>query len=189
MISPAVVNRYANALADVVLAAEPGVNAAGVKPAQVVEQLRTFNEAVASSSDLRSVLTSPAIPVARKRAVIKDIAEKLGFARVVCNFVLVVSDHRRSDALPQIVEAFEELLDTRLGFVRAQVHSAAELSGEQQDELSRELGQLAGAQVRMRFVVEPDLIGGVTAKIGSSVYDGSVRGQLAEMRKRLSAFR
>ena len=183
MISSAVVNRYANALADVVLGPD-----AGVKPAQVVEQLRSFNEAVASSSDLRSVLTSPAIPVARKRAVIKDIAEKLGFARVVCNFVLVVSDHRRSDALPQIVDAFEELLDARLGYVRAEVHSAFELNGDQQNELSRQLGHLAGAQVRMRFVVEPQLIGGVTAKIGSSVYDGSVRGQLAEMRKRLSAY-
>src|ERR1700749_1510841 len=104
MISSAVVNRYANALADVVLGPD-----AGVQPPQVVEQLRSFNEAVASSSDLRSVLTSPAIPVARKRAVIKDIAEKLGLARVVCNFVLVVSDHRRSEALPQIVEAFEDL--------------------------------------------------------------------------------
>jgi F-type H+-transporting ATPase subunit delta len=184
MISSAVVNRYANALADVVLAPD-----AGVKPAEVVEQLRSFNEAVASSPDLRSVLTSPAIPVARKRAVIKDIAEKLGFARMVSNFVLVVSDHRRSDALPQIAEAFEESLDARLGFVRAEVHSASELNGDQQNELSRQLGHLAGAQVRMRFVVEPELIGGVTAKIGSSVYDGSVRGQLAEMRKRLSAFR
>jgi F-type H+-transporting ATPase subunit delta len=183
MISSAVVNRYANALADVVLAPR-----AGVEPAQVVEQLRSFDEAVASARDLRSVLTSPAIPVARKRAVIKDIAEKLGLATVVRNFVLVVSDHRRSDALGQIVEAFEESLDSRLGFVRAEVHSASELSREQQNELSAQLGHLAGAQVRMRFVVEPELIGGVTAKIGSKVYDGSVKGQLAEMRKRLSTF-
>jgi F-type H+-transporting ATPase subunit delta len=189
MISTAVVNRYANALADVVLAPQAGSNDAGVEPAQVVEQLRSFDEAVASVPALRSVLTSPAIPVARKRAVIKSIAEKLGLAKVVCNFVLVVSDHRRSEALAQIVEAFEELLDSRLGFVRAEVHSAFELNGEQQNQLSGQLAHLAGAEVRMRFVVQPELIGGVTAKIGSSVYDGSVRGQLAEMRKRLSAVR
>ncbi len=184
MISSGVVNRYANALADVVLA--PG---SGVQPQQAMEQLRAFDATVQSSPDLRSVLASPAIPVARKRAVIKDIAEKLEFARVVRNFVLVVSDHRRGGALAQIADAFEMLLDERQGFVRAEVRSASALNREQQDGLSGQLGRLAGAPVRMRFTVEPELIGGATARIGSRVYDGSVRGQLAELRKRLSLFR
>jgi len=184
MISSGVVNRYANALADVVLAPD-----SGVQPQQAIGQLRAFDATVQSSQDLRSVLASPAIPAARKRAVIKDIAEKLEFGRVVRNFVLVVSDHRRGSALGQIVEAFEMLLDERLGYVRAEVRSASELDGDQQSELSGQLGRLAGAPVRMRFTVEPGLIGGVTARIGSRVYDGSVRGRLAEMRKRLSLFR
>jgi F-type H+-transporting ATPase subunit delta len=181
MISSGVVNRYANALADVVLSPD-----SGVQPQQVVEQLRAFDQAVQSSPDLRQVLASPAIPVARKRAVIKDIAEKLGFALVVRNFVLVMNDHRRAAGLPQVVEAFEALLDERLGFIRVEVRSAFELNQDQQGELSGQLGKLAGSQVRMRFAFDPELIGGVTARIGSRVYDGSVRGQLAEMRKRLS---
>jgi F-type H+-transporting ATPase subunit delta len=181
MISSAVVNRYANALADVVLAP-----ASDVKPVEAAEQLRWFDAAVASSSDLRAVLSSPAIPIARKRTIIKSIAGKLGMSRLVTNFVLVLSDHRRAGALSQMVDAFELLLDERLGYVRAEVKSATELNQEQQNALSGELSKLAGAAVKLRFQVEPQLIGGVTAKIGSRVYDGSVRGQLAEMRRRLA---
>jgi F-type H+-transporting ATPase subunit delta len=181
MISSSVVNRYANALADVILSPE-----SEVKPPEAIDQLRAFDATVQGSSDLRSVLASPAIPVARKRAIIKEIAQRLGLARVVRNFVLVLSDHRRAAGLAQMVDAFELLLDERLGFVRAEVKSAFELSALQQDELSGQLGTLAAAPVRLRFAIDPDLIGGVTAKIGSRVYDGSVRGQLAEMRKRLT---
>jgi F-type H+-transporting ATPase subunit delta len=181
MISSAVVNRYANALADVILASSSEVN-----PSQAIEQLRSFDATVQGSHDLRSVLASPAIPVARKRAIIKDIAGRLGMSRVVMNFVLVLSDHRRAAALAQMVDAFELLLDERLGFVRAEVNSASELQAEEQNELSQQLSKLAGAPVKLRFAIEPELIGGVTAKIGSKVYDGSVRGQLAEMRRHLA---
>ncbi len=180
MVSSVVVNRYASALADVVLSPQ-----SGVEPAQAVEQLRAFGEVVASSPDLRAVLATPAIPAARKRAIIKDLAEKLGLAKAVRNLVLVVNDHGRAAALPQIVIAFEEVLDERLGFVRAEVRSAFELNGNQRGELEGQLGQLAAARVRLHFIVDPELIGGVTARIGSKVYDGSVRGQLADMRARL----
>lgn len=181
MISSAVVNRYANALADVILS--PGSD---VKPPEAIAQLRAFDATVQSSSDLGKVLSSPAIPVARKRAIIKDIAQRLGLSHLVRNFVLVLSDHRRAAALAQMVDAFELLLDERLGFVRAEVKSAFDLNPLQQDELSGQLSKLAGSPVRLRFVVDPDLIGGVTAKIASRMYDGSVRGQLAEMRKRFA---
>jgi F-type H+-transporting ATPase subunit delta len=180
MISSAVVNRYANALADVILAPD-----SGVAPPQAIEQLRAFDTLVASSHDLRAVLASPAVPVARKRAIIKDIAARMDFPTVMRNFVLVVNDHRRSAALGQIAEAFETIIDERLGFVRAEVQSAFELDNNQEGELSSQLGKLAGAPVRIKFAVDPDLIGGVTARIGSTVYDGSVRGRLASMRTKL----
>ena len=140
MISSAVVNRYANALADVVLS--PGSD---VKPPEAIEQLRAFDATVQSSSDLRSVLASPAIPVARKRAIIKEIAQRLGFARVVRNFVLVLSDHRRAAALAQMVDAFEELLDERLGFVRAEVRSAFELNAGSAGRTCRAVGYTCGS--------------------------------------------
>lgn len=182
MISSEVVGRYANALVDVILSPN-----SGVEPAHAIEQLRAFNAAVQSSADLQSVLASPAISAPRKRAVIKDIAGVLGVSTVVGNFVLVLSDHRRTGGLAAIADAFEKALDERLGFVQAEVRSAFELNGPQRDELSSELSKLAGSKLRMRFEVDPDLIGGVAARIGSKVYDGSVRGQLAELRYRLTA--
>lgn len=180
MIPTAVVNRYASALVDVVLAPNSGVEAA-----QAVEQLRGFADVFTSSHDLRAVLATPAIPIAKKRAIIKDLADKLGLAKLVRNLVLVVNDHGRAAGLPQIVIAFESLLYERLGYVQAEVLSAFALNQKQQDELAGQLGRLAGKQVRLRFAVDGDLIGGVTARIGSKVYDGSVRGQLADIRDRL----
>lgn len=182
MISTAVVNRYANALADVVLSPQ-----SDVKPPEAVAQLRSLSNAVSESRDLRAVLATPAVPVTRKRAVLKDIAERVGTSRLVRNFILVLSDHRRIAALAQVVDAVETIFDERMGFVRADVKSAYDLNADQQKELSSQLSTIAGKQIRMHFTVEPELIGGVTAKIGSTVYDGSVRGQLADMRKRLSA--
>lgn len=181
MISSVVVSRYANALVDVVMS--PG---AGIDPAKAVQQLRDFDAAVRSSADLRNVLASPAISATRKRQVIKDIAGAIGASDTIRNFILVVSDHRRAAGLSAILEAFESALDTRLGFVRAEVKSATGLSEQQQNELTGQLSTLAGAPMRMRFEIDPDLIGGVTARIGSKVYDGSVRGQLAEFRERLA---
>jgi F-type H+-transporting ATPase subunit delta len=182
MISSSVVNRYANALADVVLS--PGSE---IDAPRAVEQLRSFGAVVQSSPDLRNVLASPAVPAARKRAIVRSIGDRLGLARVVRNFVLVLSDHHRAAGLTQMVDAFEALLDERLGFERAEVRSAFQLDNHQQNELSGRLSELAGKPVRMRFTVDPSLIGGVTARIASRVYDGSVRGQLADMRRRLEA--
>jgi F-type H+-transporting ATPase subunit delta len=118
--------------------------------------------------------------------VLKDISGKLGASRVVRNFILVLSDHRRMAALGQVLDAVENIFDERAGFIRAEVKSAQDLSAAQQNELSGKLSTIAGQPVRLRFAIDPELIGGVTAKIGSRVYDGSVRGQLADMRRRLT---
>ncbi len=182
MISSAVTSRYANALVEVVLSAS-----SGIKPAQAVEQLRWFNSSIQSSSDLKLVLASPAISATKKQAVIRGIAEAIGAAQVIRNFVLVLSDHGRAAAFPEILEAFEAALDARLGLVRVEVRSATELTEQQSGELSAQLNQLAGAEVRMKVTVDPGLIGGVAVKSGSKVYDGSVRGQLAGLREQLAA--
>lgn len=182
MTSTAVVNRYANALVDVVLG--PG---AGMKPADAVSQLRAFESALSATIALRTVLASPAVPKARKRTIIRRIAEALGLNRTITNFLLVLTDHGRAGSLTETIHAFELLLDERLGFVHADVRSAFELTQAQQDALSAELARLSGRQVRTKFVADPDLIGGVTARLGSRLYDGSVRGHLARMRDSLAA--
>ena len=85
-----------------------------------------------------------------------------------------------------IREAFELQLDERMGFVRAEVTSAAELGSPQQANIEGELARLTGKQMRLRFAVDAELLGGVTARIGSTVYDGSLRGQLQRLRRELT---
>ena len=177
----AVASRYAQALADAVLA--PG---AANNPTQVVAELRSLESTVRESRELETVLMSPAVPTARKRAVISRIAQVGGFSPLVRNFLFVMVDRRRTDLLPEIAEAFEAAVDERMGFVRAQVTSAAPLSDAQKAEMQAALTQVAGKQVRCEFSVTPELIGGVVARIGSKVYDGSVRAQLGVLRERLA---
>jgi F-type H+-transporting ATPase subunit delta len=181
MISSVVVHRYASALVDVVV--QPS---SGLEPARAVSQLQEFEQAVASAREMSIVLASPAVSTSRKRQVIRRIADALGLDRLIRNFLLVLSDHRRIQALSEIIQAFNVLLDERLGFVHAEVTSASELSDSQRNQLSSELAKLASSQVRLKFAIDPDLIGGVTARVGSKVYDGSVRGRLTQMRQRLA---
>jgi F-type H+-transporting ATPase subunit delta len=119
--------------------------------------------------------------------VVKRLADQLGLAKMVRNFLLVLSDHRRLAALAPMIESFEILLDARLGFVRAELSSAREMDERQKTALGDELSRLTGKKVRPRFAVEPELIGGVIVRIGSTVYDGSVRGQLDSLARRLAA--
>ncbi len=180
MTSSAVVNRYANALVDIVVG-----SSSGIAPALAVSQLRSFEVALRTSPELGTVLASPAVSATRKRAVIRRVGEALGLERIILNFLLVLSDHHRAGALAEMIQAFEVLVDERLGFLHAEVTSATELTAEQRDRLAAEMSTLAASQVRMKFVVDPELIGGVTARVGSKVYDGSVRGQFATLKRRL----
>jgi F-type H+-transporting ATPase subunit delta len=97
----------------------------------------------------------------------------------------VVIDHRRIGMMPEFCEAFELLVDERLGFVRAEVRSASALDEQRSANLEAELSRLTGKRMRLRFAVDADLLGGVAARIGSTVYDGSIRGQLQQLRRQL----
>src|SRR5579862_5657840 len=181
MTSPAVASRYANALADVVL--DPKSQ---VQPAAVAQELRAFEAVLASSAELRYALASPSVPVARKRAVISRLADDLGSGRITRNFLFVLNSHRRMDALAAVIESFEILLDERLGFSRGHVTSARELNPAQRQQLEAELGRITGRRMRLKFETDESLIGGVVARIGSTVYDGSVKGRLAVLERQLS---
>ncbi len=98
----------------------------------------------------------------------------------------MIIDHRRIAILDEIREAFELLLDERMGFVRAEVTSAAPLDQQRSAGLESELSNLTGKRMRLRFAVDPELLGGVVARIGSTVYDGSLRGQLQQLRRQLT---
>ena len=180
----AVATRYAKALADVTTA-----NSAALKPADALTQLRAFEAALNSSHELQNALSTPAVPASRKRAVVGRLADLLQLSQVARNFLFVLIDHRRIALLPAILSDFELIVDERLGFARAEVSSPTELTDAQRGAINSELERLSGKRLRMRFAVDPALIGGVVARIGSTVYDGSVRGQLQTLGRRLSTER
>jgi F-type H+-transporting ATPase subunit delta len=173
----AVSTRYARALVDVVT--EPG---SGIDPQTAMEQLRQVAAMVAASDDLRGALLSPAVSPSRKRAV---IAKLINVHVKIRNFLYVVIDHRRVHEIPSIAEAFEVLLDEHLGFVRADVSSARDLNQEQRAALEAQLTRMSGKKAKLKFTTDPALVAGVVARVGSRVYDGSVRGQLERLRTRL----
>jgi F-type H+-transporting ATPase subunit delta len=177
----AVANRYAQALVDVVMA--PG---SPLKPEDAVAQLRAVDAIVQESLELRNALLTPAIQNSRKRAVMAKLIEEAGGSTFIRNFTYVLIDHRRIGIIGEIREAFELHVDERLGFARAEVSSAAPLDHRVGANLELELSRLTGKRMRLRFEVDPALLGGVVARIGSTVYDGSVRGELRQLAKKLA---
>lgn len=173
----AISNRYAQALADSVFA--PGAN---VDAAQISQELHDFENMFRSVPELRTVMLSPAVSTVRKRGLIERYAQTLPLARIFRNFLFVLVDRRRINLLGEIARAFDTAVDERLGLVRAEVVSAAPLSDERKSEIEAALSEVSGRRVRCRFEIDPSLIGGITARIGSTVYDGSVRTQLQTMR-------
>ena len=176
----AVAARYARALIDAMPEASESDAAA------TLEQLRAIANLIQSSTDLHNALLSPAVPASRKRAVMGKLVQELGAGRMVRNFVYVVIDHRRVDDFPAMLEAFEALLDERAGYVRAEVLSARPLPEAQQVKLASEISRVAGKKAKLKFSIDAGLVAGVMARIGSTVYDGSVRGQLEKLRVMLA---
>jgi F-type H+-transporting ATPase subunit delta len=177
----AVASRYARAFADVVLA-----HSAELPPNAAILQLRSVGDLLAQSGDLRHALNSPAVRSSQKRALLSNFAGTLGVARLVRNFLFVLIDHRRIAILSHIREAFEAEIDQRLGFARAEVISAQPLDQPQTALVEAGLAKMTGKQVRAQYRVDQSLIGGVIARVGSTVYDGSIRGQLENMRRQIA---
>jgi F-type H+-transporting ATPase subunit delta len=177
----AAASRYAQALADLVL--KPGSR---VDPEQALTELASLASVLKGAPQLQHVLLSPSVPTPRKRALIGRLVAALGVSDLVRRFLLVMVGHRRIDLLEEAGEAFEMEIDARRGVVRVDVASPRELTAAEREALSRELAGLTGRQPRLRFRLEPGLIGGLVARVGSTVYDGSVRGQLEGMRHRLA---
>ena len=177
----AVANRYARALVDAVTA-----TGSPVQPEEAVAQVRAVGEMIAGSAELRTALLTPAIQNSRKREAVGRILDGMGVPQLIRNFVYVVIDHRRIGMMSEISEAFEALMDERLGFARAEVTSSSALDARRSASLEAELSRLTGKRMRLRFSVDSSLLGGAVARIGSTVYDGSVRGQLQQLRRRLT---
>ncbi len=170
---------YARAFADVVV----GKLEAG----QLMRELRDFEALLRSSDPLRRVLENPSIPGEQKRRVVDVIMTKQGMSRQVRNFILVVTDHRRLPLFADILREVEQVLNDRLGIADAEVVSARELGDAERRLLENEIARLTGKRVRARYERDSSLLGGAMVKVGSTIYDGTVKGQLARIREQLTS--
>ena len=171
--------QYANALADIALAQGASV--------PVVEQFAEFNTAYLASAELRNVLASPAVPKEEKRKVAEKIATRLGASKIVCNFLFVVIDHRRTQLLPEIFEQLQNVLRERQGVAEAQVFSAVALNNRQKTVMTQTLEKATGKKIEARFLLDAELLGGALVRVGDTIYDGSLRNRLNGLRERLMA--
>lgn len=175
----ATAQRYAAALADVAMEQ---------KSAEAVKRdLAAFVEVFFTSADLRNALESPAVNRDVKLKVITTIAAKTGLNAAVRNFICLVVDHRRTEMLREMVRAFGEELNKRLGIEEAEVTSARELNAAEKKELTAVLERRTGKKIEARFEQDSELLGGAIVRLNSTIYDGSVREQLNRLRERLEA--
>ena len=173
----AVAERYAAALADVALERKSAD--------KVKRDLAGFIEVFFSSAELRNCLESPAVSGEVKRRVVELVAAKMSVDEAVRNFIYLIVDHRRTEMLREILEALGQQLYARLGIAEAEVSSARELSDAEKKELTRVLERRTGKKIEAHFREDKALLGGAVVRVGSTIYDGSVREQLNRMREQL----
>ena len=175
-----VVGTYARAFADVVMTRSNLLD-----PARMLQELHGIEALLQESDQLRRVLENPSISGNSKRAVLDAITQRLGTTRQVRNFVAVITDNRRLPLFSEILKQVEQELDDRQGFAEAQVSSARQLSDPEKQMLEVEIAKMTGKKVRARYAQDASLLGGAVVQVGSTIYDGSVKGQLERIREQL----
>jgi F-type H+-transporting ATPase subunit delta len=175
-----VASTYARAFADVVLSAHLDAD-------RSIAELRMIASLLAESSDLRRVWENPAIPAEQKRRVLDVIAQRDGISTQARNLVAVLIDHRRVHFFQPIIRQLEKELDARLGLVEAQITSARELADPEKREFEAQVANLTGKKVRAHYDQDASLLGGALLRVGSTIYDGSVKGQLERLKEAISS--
>ena len=175
-----VASTYARAFADVVFSAH-------LDAARAVGGLRQIATLFDQSVELRRVWENPAVPVEQKRKLLDVIVQREGIDRQVRNLIAVLIDHRRLPFLPRIVEQLEKEIDARLGFAEAQISSARELGSNERQALESQIAKTTGKKVRATYGLDSSLLGGAVVRIGSTIYDGSVKGQLERIKEAISS--
>jgi F-type H+-transporting ATPase subunit delta len=170
--------RYAHAFAAVATSTHLDVNAAQ-------QQLHDFSATLADSHDLREVLMNPSIANAQKLKVLNAIAARMGMFPQVRNFIAVIMEHQRLAELDEILTEYHAVADEQAGFAEAEIISAHDLNAEDRAELESQVEKLAGGRVRTTYRQDATLLGGAVVRIGSTVYDGSIRARLQQMKQKL----
>lgn len=172
-----IANRYAKALAD--------VTTEGRESSEVYEELSRFAGLIAGHAELREVFANPVLPVDRKQAVLGELARRLGLRQTTMNFLNLLLANHRLHNLDPMVRALSAELDNRTGIVSAEITTARELGEAEKSLLREKLKSITGKEVRLIFRTDVSIIGGVVTRIGSMIYDGSIRNQLSQMKQRL----
>jgi F-type H+-transporting ATPase subunit delta len=175
---PVITLRYAHALDQVVTAMR-------LDPAAALQQLRDFAGTLDGSAELREILMDPSIATDQKLKVLDAIAGRIGMSLQVRNFIAVITDHQRLHEMDEILAEYAAVADEQAGVADAEITSAHSLNEEDRSQLEAQVSKLAGGRVRAVYSQDAALLGGVIVKLGSTVYDGSVRGQLQQMKQRL----
>lgn len=177
MSAETVARRYAGALADVV------IKTGETEP--VKTELKTWEAMMASNRELLDAFGNPTVPHTSKEKVLESLLEKTKPTRTTANFLRILLRNSRLTDLGEINERFSSVLDERSGLLSGQVTSARELTEAEKSELRASLVKLTGKQIDLEFNIDESIIGGVVTRIGSTIYDGSVRTQLEELRDKL----
>jgi F-type H+-transporting ATPase subunit delta len=172
-----VARRYAIALADVVISRGEAQD--------VQEELAAWEALMQTNPQLVEVFRHPTIPYEQKRGVLNELIKRTHPRPTTANFLQVLLQNHRLSDLSEVNRQFAQELDRRTGFVSAQVTTARPVSPKAQETLRARLSELTGSRVRLEFGVDENLIGGVVTRIGSTLYDGSVRGKLQRVRQKM----
>lgn len=147
--------------------------------------LHALSQAISDSPELRAVLVDPAVSRDSRLGVLRSLAQQHGLPPRMTSFFATVVDHGRTGLLPAIAAVYHEERERQLGIVPAEITTARPMLPEQRQRAERALAHLTGQQVRLECKIDPALIGGALTRVGSVLYDGSVRTHLVRLRRRM----
>ena len=176
----AFVSRYAQAFLDVVTSRKLDTAAIG---RQWSDFLGTWD----GSAELREFLINPAIPARQKVEFLDRLNAKLGLQKELRNMIAVLIDHGRIGDVHEVEQSYRRLLQERLGIQQVEIVTARELGSEERSDLEARVAQLAGSRIEASFELDASILGGTVVRIGSTVYDGSVKGRLERLKEELAA--
>ena len=178
MSSGSLSRRYAKALMEI------GIEDGSYK--RIGQDVEGLAKAILTSKELSSILSNPVFPRSEREKIILAILQRLGASKTVSNFSKLLLDRERTSAIPGISRELNAMIDEKAGQVTAEVLTATPLTSSQQAELKTTLESLSGKKVQVDIKEDKSLLGGVIAKVGDLVYDGSLRTQLQEIQRSLA---
>lgn len=176
----AIDSRYARALADVAMEKK-------LDGDKLVGELHALSQALEVSAELRAVLETPSVPASQKLKVLDAVAARTAVSPVARNLLAVLVQNRRVAALGEITDLFRVEMDARRGYSEAEVTSWRDLGDDEKQSLTSSLEAATGQKIRARYQKDESILGGARIRVGTTIWDGSVRGQLRKLKEQLSS--